>query len=76
MRVAQAQFVFDDEELQTAQDMIETVNQSKLYPNPVVTTLEKLTTFYTAEAYHQDYLQQNPGGYTCHYVRSDDSLMA
>ena len=25
--------------------------------------------FWTAEAYHQDYLQKNPNGYTCHYVR-------
>ena len=22
-----------------------------------------------AESYHQDYLQKNPGGYTCHYMR-------
>jgi len=22
-----------------------------------------------AEDYHQDYLQKNPGGYTCHYLR-------
>ncbi len=25
--------------------------------------------FYPAEDYHQDYLQKNPGGYTCHYMR-------
>jgi peptide methionine sulfoxide reductase MsrA len=23
-----------------------------------------------AEAYHQDYLRKNPGGYTCHYMRA------
>jgi peptide methionine sulfoxide reductase MsrA len=22
-----------------------------------------------AEAYHQDYLRKNPGGYTCHFLR-------
>lgn len=68
-------FYQDDEELQTAQTMIDTVNKSGLYKNPVVTSLEKLATFYTAESYHQDYLQHNPGGYTCHFVRSEDSLL-
>jgi len=40
------------------------------WPQKIVTTLEPLTTFWTAEAYHQDYLQKNPGGYTCHYERN------
>ena len=26
--------------------------------------------FTPAEAYHQKYLEKNPGGYTCHYVRN------
>ncbi len=36
----------------------------------IMTTLEPLSVFYTAESYHQDYLQNNPGGYTCHFERS------
>jgi peptide-methionine (S)-S-oxide reductase len=68
-------FYQDDEELQTAQAMIEKVNQSGLYKDPVVTSLEPYTKFYSAEEYHQDYLQKNPGGYTCHYVRSEQSLI-
>lgn len=36
---------------------------------PIVTQLEPLTTFWPAEEYHQDYLQKNPGGYTCHFER-------
>jgi peptide-methionine (S)-S-oxide reductase len=68
-------FYQDDEELKTAKDVIDMVNKSKLYKNPVVTTLEPLKHFYTAESYHQDYLQHNPGGYTCHYVRTDASLL-
>lgn len=36
---------------------------------PIVTTLEPLTNFWPAEDEHQDYLQKNPGGYTCHYER-------
>lgn len=36
---------------------------------PIVTQIEPLKTFWPAEAYHQDYLQKNPSGYTCHYER-------
>jgi methionine-S-sulfoxide reductase len=35
----------------------------------VVTEIVKAGPFYPAEGYHQDYLQKNPGGYTCHYLR-------
>lgn len=43
----------------------------KRWENPITTTLEPLDTFYSAEDYHQDYLQKNPGGYTCHFERVD-----
>ena len=39
------------------------------WPRPIQTTLEPLKTFYAAEKEHQDYLQKNPGGYSCHYWR-------
>lgn len=61
-------FYKDDTEKQVAEEMINIVNQSKRWPNPVVTTLEPLTQFWPAEDYHQDYLIKNPGGYTCHRV--------
>jgi peptide-methionine (S)-S-oxide reductase len=68
-------FYQDNEELKTAQAMIKTVDASGLYKNPVVTSLEPYSKFYSAEDYHQDYLQKHPGGYTCHYVRSEESLL-
>jgi len=68
-------FYQDDEERKTAEAMIETVNTSGLYKDPVVTSLESFKRFYSAEEYHQDYLQKNPGGYTCHYVRTEKSLL-
>lgn len=37
---------------------------------PIVTRLEPFTTFWPAEDYHQDYLQKNIGGYTCHFERT------
>ena len=36
---------------------------------PIITQLEPLKTFWVAEEYHQDYLQKNIGGYTCHFER-------
>ncbi|MBI4948395.1 peptide-methionine (S)-S-oxide reductase MsrA [Candidatus Berkelbacteria bacterium] len=51
-----------------AQNFIEIVNASKRWPRPVVTSLEPFTKFYSAEDYHQDYLQKYPDGYTCHRI--------
>jgi len=62
-------FYADEEERQEAEKFINLVNASGRWKNPVVTTLESLKKFYSSEGYHQDYLQKNPGGYTCHYVR-------
>lgn len=67
-------FYQDNNELNISENMIKIVNDSKLYNKPVVTTLEKFEKFYSAESYHQDYLQKNPGGYTCHFVRTDKKL--
>jgi peptide-methionine (S)-S-oxide reductase len=57
-----------DEKIQ-AEAMIEIVNRSGRWMTPVVTRLEEFQWFHVAEWYHQDYLQENPNGYTCHYVR-------
>lgn len=52
--------------------MIERVNQSGAWKNPVITEVVPLKKFYSAEEYHQDYLKKNPGGYTCHFYRKVD----
>lgn len=62
-------FYADDEQKREAEAFIALVNASKRWPSPVVTSLEPLGAFYPAEEYHQDYLQKNPGGYTCHFPR-------
>lgn len=67
-------FYSSDEQAKMAQKYIDITDQSGLYQDPVVTTVEKLAKFYPAEDYHQDYLQKNPGGYSCHYERSDQPL--
>jgi peptide-methionine (S)-S-oxide reductase len=50
---------------------IEDVNATGLWPGPVVTRVSPAGDFWEAEPEHQDYLQRNPGGYTCHYPRPD-----
>jgi len=67
-------FYQDEEERKEAEDFIRLVNESGRWPDPVVTTLEAFDRFYKAEEYHQDYLQKNPGGYTCHAIYFDSYL--
>ncbi len=67
-------FYGNDEEKQEAEEFIDIVNNSKRWKDPVVTTLEPLGKFYLAEDYHQDYLQKNPEGYTCHAIFFDSYL--
>lgn len=67
-------FYANDEEKQAGEEFIQRVNDSRRWPDPVVTTLEPLTTFWPAEEDHQDYLQKTPGGYTCHAIRFDSYL--
>ncbi len=67
-------FYQNEDELQLAKEFIDIVNNSKRWDGPVVTTLEPFTTFWRAEEYHQDYLQKNPGGYTCHAIYFDSYL--
>lgn len=62
-------FYANEEERAEAEAFISLVDASHRWPAPVVTTLEPLGTFWEAEGFHQDYLQKNPGGYTCHFIR-------
>lgn len=41
---------------------------AKCYREPIAVEMKPLTSFYSAEEYHQEYLKKNPGGY-CHISR-------
>ena len=62
-------FYASEEQKQTALAAIKEVQASDRWKGPIVTTVEPLKNWSTAEAYHQDYLIKNPGGYTCHWLR-------
>ena len=55
-----------------AQQVINVVNKSKEWGNPVITEIIAFTNFYPAEESHQKYILKNPDGYSCHFVRKFD----
>jgi len=68
-------FYQNDEEKDAAEDVISIVNESNKWQGKVVTTLEAFAPFWQAELEHQDYLVLNPNGYTCHFLRFEDSFL-
>ena len=62
-------FYQDDAQKETALQVIRRVDASGKWPKPVTTEVVPAGAFYPAEDYHQDYLQKNPHGYSCHYLR-------
>ncbi|MDD2882051.1 MAG: peptide-methionine (S)-S-oxide reductase MsrA [Rhodoferax sp.] len=48
------------EQQQVALAMLEELNQSGVYPRPVVTEVQAQTNYWPAEAYHQDFFENNP----------------
>jgi peptide-methionine (S)-S-oxide reductase len=65
-------FYLNENQKKVAEEIKERVDKSKKWKKPVVTAISKAGPFYSAEEYHQDYLQKNPGGYTCHWNRKLD----
>ena len=63
-----------DEQKRVAEDTIADVNASGLWPGKVTTEVAPAGDFWEAEPEHQDYLQDYPQGYTCHYIRPDWKL--
>jgi peptide-methionine (S)-S-oxide reductase len=67
-------FYTSDEQREAALETITDVDTSGLWPGKVVTEVEPAGDFWVAEAEHQDYLQNYPAGYTCHYIRPNWKL--
>ena len=62
-------FYLNEEQKKIAEDLIDKANKSGVFPGEIATILQKFDKFYKAEEYHQDYLEKNPRGYTCHRIR-------
>ena len=53
-------FYGDDAQKHVTDDYIHQINDAHVYKDPIVTTLEPLKGFYTAEEYHQHFADKNP----------------
>jgi methionine-S-sulfoxide reductase len=62
-------FVLDERQREVAERVRADVDGSGFWKNPLVTEINEAGKFKEAAEHHQDYLEKNPGGYTCHYVR-------
>src|SRR6266702_4142153 len=53
-------FYRDDTEREIAEAYIAQLNKARVFKQPIVTEINRLTEFYPAEAYHQDYATLHP----------------
>lgn len=53
-------FYHDDEQKRVAEEVIQKLDEARVFPAKIVTEVTKATTFYPAEDYHQDYFANNP----------------
>ena len=67
-------FYATPEQKQVAEQTIVDINASGLWPSKVVTEVAPAGPFWQAEREHQDYLQNVPNGYTCHWIRPNWTL--
>jgi peptide methionine sulfoxide reductase msrA/msrB len=63
-------FATTPEQRKIAEEVKARVDQSGSWKHPVVTQIEEAGEFTSAEDYHQKYLVKNPGGYSCHFMRT------
>jgi peptide-methionine (S)-S-oxide reductase len=71
MSYRSAIYYTDDAQRDEALNTIADVDASGLWPGKVVTEVGPVGDFWEAEPEHQDYLVNQPNGYTCHFVRPD-----
>ncbi|MBM4174393.1 MAG: peptide-methionine (S)-S-oxide reductase MsrA [Ignavibacteria bacterium] len=61
-------FYYSDEQKKEAEYYKQEIDKSGAFSDPIVTTLEKASTFYPAEDYHQNYFNQNGDQPYCAFV--------
>jgi methionine-S-sulfoxide reductase len=64
-----ALFPHTPEQKATAEMVKARVEASGKWKQPITTSIEPDSAWYSAEIYHQDYLRKHPGGYSCHFMR-------
>jgi peptide methionine sulfoxide reductase msrA/msrB len=62
-------FVTSPAQRKVAEEVKARIDKSGKWSRPIVTEIVDAGATIRAEEYHQKYLEKNPGGYTCHYMR-------
>ncbi|MDP3740971.1 MAG: peptide-methionine (S)-S-oxide reductase MsrA [bacterium] len=65
---ASAIFYTSKEQKQMIENFIASLEKDKVFKNPIVTTVKPAGKFYEAEAYHQNYYDNNPSKPYCQVV--------
>jgi peptide-methionine (S)-S-oxide reductase len=58
----------DDFQKKAAEDIVKELNDNKTFAKPIVTGVEPLKNFFSAENYHQNYYNTNTGQPYCQFV--------
>ena len=58
----------NEEEKKWAEESLKTTDESNLWSDPIVTEIAPMDTFYPAEAYHQNYYNNQPTNRYCSIV--------
>jgi peptide-methionine (S)-S-oxide reductase len=61
-------FYENETQKKMAEQSKQKMEASRFWPDPIVTEISPLQTFYPAESYHQNYFQENPGNPYCQQV--------
>lgn len=67
-------FYSNETQREIAKALITEMEASGVWPGEIITEVVAETDFWNAEEEHQNYLQKNPYGYTCHFERPDWKL--
>ena len=67
-------FYTSEEQKRIAENTIVDVNASGRWPDTAVTEVRPAGPFWEAEPEHQDYLERQPNGYNCHFIRPNWKL--
>jgi peptide-methionine (S)-S-oxide reductase len=61
-------YYHDTEQKQAATNILQEIEQDKIWPDPIVTELTAINNYTQAEDYHQDYFSNNPQNQYCNMV--------
>ncbi|MEM9896070.1 MAG: peptide-methionine (S)-S-oxide reductase MsrA [Bacteroidota bacterium] len=61
-------FYHDEEQGKLARSYMQRLSDEKIWPDSIVTEIKPFDTFYPAEEYHDNYLEQNPSQPYCSFV--------